>query len=125
MARADVKPINWEPLKWDPQNCEESLKAVSHRIEQMAQQPINWYLDARRSKSRCARWLRMGAIVATALAGLLPLLAQIFIAEGGQMPFSPAWASVALGLAALFVAVDKFFGCSTAWMRFIATEHKI
>jgi hypothetical protein len=33
--------------------------------------------------------------------------------------------SVALGGAALRVGIDRFFGGSTAWRRFIATEHPI
>ncbi len=32
------------------------------------------------------------------------------------------WASVAIGVAAALVLLDRFFGSSTGWMRFIRTE---
>jgi hypothetical protein len=45
-----------------------------------------------------ARFLRFGAIAATTVAGLIPLMAEISGANG-QPQISPAWASVALVLA--------------------------
>lgn len=81
-------------------------------------------VESKRAKKLWAQWLRLVAIGFTALAGLLPILSQIF-ESGGQPAIEPAWASVALGLAALLVGIDRFFGYPTAWMRFITTEHQI
>lgn len=45
------------------------------------------------------------------------------ITEISQLP--AILSSIALGLAALSLAIDKFFGFSSAWMRYIAAEHQI
>jgi hypothetical protein len=50
------------------------------------------------AKKKWARLLRVGAILAAATAGILPMLSQIF-AEGGQSRIAPAWASVCLAAA--------------------------
>src|SRR6185503_9882880 len=39
-----------------------------------------------------------------------------------ETPIAPAWASVLLAVALLFIAIDRFFGFSTAWMRYISAE---
>lgn len=62
-------------------------------------------------------------IGSSAIAGFLPLLSQIY---QNQLPsLSPAWTTIALGVAGVLMAIDKYFGCSGAWMRYIATEHRI
>jgi len=58
------------------------------------------------------------------VAGIIPILAQI-LTENGKPRIQPAWASVALGIAAAFVLLDRFFGFSSAWMRYIATKLNI
>jgi hypothetical protein len=63
----------------------------------------------------------MAAIVLGIIAAILPLLAQIYT-DNGNPDVDPAWASVALALAAGLIALDKFFGFSAAWGRFMATE---
>ncbi|MBS0423652.1 MAG: SLATT domain-containing protein [Proteobacteria bacterium] len=90
------------------------------RAEKHALDAIEWYLLSKRQKKFWAQQLRLGTIGLTALAGLLPIISEIF-----QSTLSPAWASVALGAAGVVLAVDKFCGYSTAWMRFIAAEHQI
>ena len=59
--------------------------------------------------------------MAASAAGILPILTMIFTTDG-RPAFSPAWASVAIGVAAALVLLDRFFGSSTGWMRFIRTE---
>jgi hypothetical protein len=65
--------------------------------------------------------LRAGSIAMGTIAGIIPILAQIFIRDGHPL-VQPAWASVALGIAAALVLLDRYFGFSSAWMRYISTE---
>lgn len=125
MAVHDLRPARRSDLKWDAEYAEESLNTLFERAEQHGVQAIDWYLTAKRSKKRAAQGLRLGAIGATAAAGILPMLTQILVKTDGQLPLQPVWASVALGVAALLVAIDHFFGFSSGWMRFITTEHHI
>lgn len=77
-----------------------------------------WYLKAKHPKQRLARWIRSTAIGLAALAGIIPMLAEIPRFEG----IDPVWASIVLGVAAALVMLDRFFGFSTAWVRCISTE---
>jgi hypothetical protein len=90
----------------------------------VASQAIRWYLVARRPKRRWAQRLRVGAIIMVAVAGILPVLSQIFGA-GSSVEIQPAWASVALAIAVALVALDRFFGFSSAWARYMATGQAI
>jgi hypothetical protein len=111
-------------LSWEPARRGASLQAVADYVAHEAESAIGWYLRRKDSKRRWAQGLRFGAIVATGLAGLIPLLAEIWT-DDGRPEFTPAWASVALLVAAACVGLDRFFGYSTAWMRFLTTEMEI
>jgi hypothetical protein len=89
----------------------------------VASRAVSWYLTARRSKRRWARRLRVGAIIMVAIAGILPILSQIDVK--GQASIQPAWATVVLAIAVAFIALDRFFGFSSAWARYMATGQAI
>lgn len=48
----------------------------------------------------------------------LSMIAQIARFKG----IDRVWASIVLGIAAGLVMLDRFFGFSTAWVRYISTE---
>lgn len=121
---SDIKPQDFDSLSWDPAEGAASLTVAYEKVQEHAQSAINWYLKSRRPKRLCGRVARLGAIGCTFIAGVLPIIMQIYTVDG-KTPFEPAWASVALAVAALLVLLDRFFGCSSAWMRFIITEHDI
>ena len=120
---SDLLPATSSELLWDEEHRRQSLELVFKRAEDHALNAIDWYLHAKRSKKTCAQFLRAGMIGSSAIAGLLPLLSQIF--QDQLSSLSPAWTTIALGVAGVLMAIDKYFGCSNAWMRFIATEHRI
>jgi len=118
-GRRDVQPEASNVLDWSAEHRRESIHTVYQRAEKHALDAIDWYLHSKRQKKFWAQGLRLGTIGLTALAGLLPIISEIYKFS------SPAWASIALGLAGVALAVDKFCGYSSAWMRFIAAEHQI
>ncbi|QOJ23231.1 MAG: SLATT domain-containing protein [Gammaproteobacteria bacterium] len=118
-ARRDVQPEASHVLDWSLEHRRESIHTVYQRAEKHALDAIDWYLLSKRQKKFWAQGLRLGTIGLTALAGLLPIISEIYQFS------SPAWASIALGLAGVALAIDKFCGYSSAWMRFIAAEHQI
>ena len=124
MARSDIKPTSFEELSWSPDKYKASLTALFHHVNKHGEQVIAWYLTSKTSKGRCARWTRIGAIIALALSGIFPIISEMHV-EDCKLLFHPGWASLSLALGAVLLAYDRFFGCSRAWMRFIATEHKI
>jgi low affinity Fe/Cu permease len=120
----DIRPIDLDSLYWRPENAPQSLDAVYKYVTGSASQAIDWYLAAKRSKKRWAQRLRVGALIMVAVAGVLPVLSQIFGA-GSSVVIQPAWASVALAIAVALIALDRFFGFSSAWARCMATGQAI
>jgi len=113
-----------EKLSWTPDERMDSLEKVFRHVSGEAYHAIVWYLDKKRPKRIGARALRLGAIVGTTVAGIMPLLAQIYTING-QPRIALAWSSVALVLAVALIGLDRFFGLSSAWMRFLTTEIQI
>src|SRR5580692_9940390 len=81
-------------LRWDGTNCGASLEAIYNHVAGNAETAISWYLRAKRPKQRLARWIRGSAIGLAAIAGIIPMLAEI----PRLREIDPVWASIALGI---------------------------
>ena len=120
-ARQDVQAARIDPQTWDAGGQEEALGKLFAGLTKKAQETITWYQQSRQPKKRGAICLRVGAILLGAAAGFLPLVAQLF-GRDGKLAFAPAWATIAVGLAATLLVLDRFFGCTSAWIRYIKAE---
>lgn len=89
-------------------------------VERGALQTAAWYLEDRVWKRRCARVLRCGAAVGVVTGVALPLLDLTGVA-GGIAP----WGCLALLLGVACVAVDRYFGVTSGWMRDVATAQAV
>ena len=108
------------PLTWTEEQREASSDNLVAYASGEAQEAIAWYLKKKKGKRIGARSLRLLAIAAAAAAAVIPIIAQIY-----PQLVAPAWASAMLALAAAAIGLDRFFGFSSAWMRFLATELEI
>jgi hypothetical protein len=99
------------------------LNNVSKFAEWKTQEAIEWYLYKKNPMRRYAQILRFSAILFAAFGGLSPLLVT-----GNMLPSTnSAWnwtlvGYVSFGLAAASIGLDKFFGFSSSWVRFVLTE---
>jgi hypothetical protein len=118
-ARDATHPDHLEPLDWTAARAEESLSSLRRHVVGRGERAISWYRTARRPKKAWATWLRMGAILFGGAAGVIPIISQTY------PQLYPGWASIALALAAIMIATDRFFGYSRAWMRFMQAEQQI
>lgn len=100
----------------------DEIEQVFHFVCRTGKEATDWYGRKRRPKRIWGWWLRVGVIVATAIAGLIPVFAEISTDNQGRHLIRPAWSTVALGFAALFLAFDKFGGYTSGWIRFMTTE---
>ncbi|MFC8518216.1 SLATT domain-containing protein [Streptomyces sp. NPDC057257] len=89
-------------------------------VERGALETSAWYLADRVWKRRGARALRGGAAAGAAVGAALPLL-DLTGAVGGVA----AWGYLALLLAVACVAVDRFFGVTSGWIRDVATAQAV
>jgi hypothetical protein len=121
--RPQLRDIGFRPLpvlNWAADQQGTSIAALIDYVSDEARQAIVWYLRKKQEKRIGARCSRLFAIVATSLAAIIPLVSQI-----DPTHFPPALASIALVFAAAAIALDRFFGYSSAWMRYLATESQI
>ena len=127
LAGNEPAPPELKDLRWDQDQLEFSLDRIYQFAKYQAESAMAWYRRSKRSKRIWARVLRVVAIIATALAGIIPVLSQIFADETGQpaWPVNPAWASVAVAVGVTALGLDRFFGFSSAWIRFMTTELKV
>jgi hypothetical protein len=98
------------------------VRAVYDYAVARANEAIEWYRLKRRPKKCWAIGTRAGAIVFTGLGALIPLLMAAGIrpvwgaVEFGQLAF------VSLALAGGSLGLDKYWGFSADWMRYMTTQ---
>ena len=118
----DLAPPPLDGFDWSDDGCEASLAQVHARLVADAREAADWYAAGKRPKKRVGWLMRVGAIVLLALAGLYPVLTE---SVARLEEWSPLGASVAIGAAALLVALDRFMDLSSGWIRYITTETAI
>jgi len=110
-------------INWKKENLDQDLRELTLYAMDYARQFRDYYRNSANYKRSWAKILRIIAIISTALGGLLPVLSQILAKD--DINLEPAWATVAITIAVTAIGLDRFFGFSSAWMRFITTEIKI
>jgi low affinity Fe/Cu permease len=97
------------------------LNAVYDFSVRSTQINIDWYSAKAKPYSKYAQTTRFGAILFVALAGITPL----FVGTGMLTASAQILTQISyifIGIAALLVGMDKFFGFSSSWMRYITTQ---
>ncbi|MGW7256034.1 SLATT domain-containing protein [Streptomyces sp. NPDC054834] len=98
----------------------ERLDELYRWVERRALDTAAWYLADRVWKRRSARALRGGAAAGAVCGAALPLLDLTGVAGGAA-----AWGYLAFVLAVACVAVDRFFGITSGWIRDVATAQAV
>jgi len=127
-----TKPKNILPQTplppWTPTDVDGSLLRLNNYVESEAQKAIEWYYQKKGPKAFLSGWVRLLAIALTSIAGVLPIALNLFggataVRSGGQLRGieSGLLASLLLGLAAGLIGLDRFFGYSSGWIRYVVT----
>jgi len=118
--KSDLYPASLlEPNIKEGQSPAAYLKALREEVENKAIESINWYIRNKKFKSIASRVLRVLAILLACIGGLFPILQGIdlpYIQLNGQYGY------IALAIAATCMALDKFMGLSSSWMRYMTTS---
>lgn len=115
-------------VQWKPGDVRASLDQLLAYVDAEATKAIKWYWDNKKWKSLLSRWFRLWAVLLTATAGLLPVLAFILKESDRHIVdltgTSGLWASALVGAAAALLGIDRAFGFSSGWARYVlaATE---
>jgi hypothetical protein len=129
VLKQDLKPEGFPPdLDWSPEQREASLAALHRHALQHCRDCISWYYRSKGAKSFWAFWLRFLSILLIALAGLIPLLADLIprqFGEGRVLTIAPGWSAVILASVALLSGIDRFLGLSSGWVRYVRTAQAL
>jgi hypothetical protein len=98
------------------------LNQLYCHMEASTIEAIDWYLKHKAFKSRMSKALRLGTIVFLSIGGSFPILAEIARRLGYLALSDQYWGYLALALAATCLGLDKLFGFSSGWMRFMKTQ---
>jgi hypothetical protein len=114
--------IKWKTLganlQWD--QPDESLNKIYDYVVEFSDNSISWYQSRRSPKRILGVWLRLSALFATTLAGLVPLSNQLGL---GTIP--PVWSTVLIALAGIFVSIDSLMGNTSGWVRYMLAQQKV
>ena len=118
----DLRPAPRLTLDWAPEKSAESLRAVFDFAMDLSEEAANWYIRAKNGKRFFARAFRVLAILLGAAGALLPTLGEMLADEKGRSAIPAGWTAILLGTVGALLLLDRFFGFSTGWMRYMATE---
>lgn len=108
-------------IDWSHEKSTEAVEKLCEYADAECSKAIGWYFSRKQSKQMLGMVFRVLAIIAVAAAGVIPILGEIFETNNGTPGINPAWATIALALAALFIALDRFGGHTNGWIRYVRT----
>lgn len=121
----DLTPNEFPKIVWEQGKLAEPLEQLFTCVVKEANDAIAWYNIRRKPKQYGGQILRVGALLFAAVAGLVPILGEIFQDNEHRPGLAPAWATVALGIAGLLVLLDRFWGFTSAWVRFLLAQQEL
>jgi hypothetical protein len=122
MATQDLKPTDFPTLQWETDKLATPLNELCAYITGQTQKAIDWYYRKRQLRRYFCRIVRISAILLTAFAGLLPLINEIV---GSGHALHSLWSAVALAVAATLIMLDRFYGFTSGWIRFLLTAQQL
>jgi hypothetical protein len=108
-------------LSWKEPDIAGSILLLRQYVESEAQRQIDWYFRKMKVKSQASTALRFVAIALFVAGGLVPILKGTLTPDTvRKLPFDFGETGyLLLGIAAGCLALDRFFGYSTGWIRYI------
>jgi len=119
----NLRVVSMEELSWSTNDALKSADAIGAFAEKQANEAITWYYRSKRPKQLGSQSMRFCAIVLASIGGLIPVVVTLPHVNPAWM--LEKWGYVALGLAAACLGLDKFFGFSTGWVRYISAAQDI
>src|SRR5579859_321634 len=112
---------------WDPARPEESLDQIYLYVLNEAAKSIHWYWANKGSKAFWSRLIRFVVWALAAVGGLMPIVGSLLAGSQpqGSSLTNGLWPSLLLGTAAALLGLDKGFGFSSGWARYVLTATNI
>ena len=113
---------------WDPERPFDSLVEIHTYVIQEAAKSTDWYWTRKVWKSRSSQTIRFLFWLLAAIGGILPIVGKLFekFFQRHQLNvIDGLWASLFLGVAAALLGLDKAFGFSSGWARYVLAASNI
>jgi len=124
----DINSSRKSPPGWKADDVIGSVDRLYAYVEGQAAEAVGWYYRAKRKKSWGSWLARFGTILFTAIGGAMPTIVATWGPRPEQLADQLRWNQygyLALGSAALLLALDRFSGGSSGWMRYINTATRL
>lgn len=123
----DLKPKPFPALDWTkPEQAAKNLEELRQFSVETVESALSWYYERRRAKRMWGLALTMLILVSFVLAGLVPLLVEATKdPETGVSPVPVLVASIALGCGAGLIALDRVWGCTAGWLRYVEAAQRL
>jgi len=122
MTAKNLKPTGFPLLQWEPQNLAKPLDKLCTYATIQAQEAIDWYFHRKQLRRYLCRVFRISAILLVAFAGVLPLINEVL---GKDSSIHSLWSTLALAAAATIILLDRFYGFTTGWIRFMQAGQQL
>jgi hypothetical protein len=122
---------SWEEMEWDNANTPHSLERIRKILEADAENAIKWYYTNKRKNVWYSQALRLGAVILGGIGAVIPFVATTLAVKAPgadtqlEMLKINQWGYVFLVAAGTCVAVDKLFGFSSCWLRFVEAAMRL
>lgn len=116
--RHDMECNPLDGLCWKPSETEESLAIVFQHVREDAREAIDWYKRARKPKKKLAVYSRITAIALFGAAASLPLIDPLI----DTITIDSLWIALLIAVAGGGLALDRFLGGTSGWIRCMKTE---
>lgn len=118
----NIEAAGYECFSWDSADTSASLQGLARYVEEEAQKSIHWYWRNKGWKAFFSRWTQFLAVVLTSAAAIFPIVGAM---TGIAILKEPLWASLFVGLAAALFGLDRAFGFTSGWARYILAATNI
>ena len=119
--KKNIRAAETKEVIWDNADLVQSLRSVRMAAEDEGQKAIDWYWRHTRLKRYLSRLIQFSALTLAALAGLLPVVNEALKGTRYALTDSGMVATLCVGIAAALVGLDKAFGFSSGWTRYVLT----
>jgi hypothetical protein len=105
-----------------PNNLRELVNKKFESVVNDATGSKSWYKNKRAGTRKWSRGIRFCSIILIGLGGIFPLVGKNW--EKWGIDLTP-WGYITIAIAGIILFIDRFFGFSSAWIRYTSTEMEI
>lgn len=103
----------------------EALTKLFQHTVAKAQNNIDWYTRNARLKKRRAQIIRLLSLSMLGIGSVSPVMIDLYHEQNPSADIPTSIATLIIAAGTGLIALDRFWGYSTGWMRFLTTEMQI